>query len=41
LNRQREGAPIVATTIVAVLQPVLMVVLMQRWFVKGLVERKK
>jgi ABC-type glycerol-3-phosphate transport system permease component len=41
MNRLRDGAPIVATTIVAMLPPVLVVVRLQRWFVKGLMERKK
>jgi len=30
-----------ATTLLAVLPPVLVVILMQRWFVKGLVEAEK
>jgi sn-glycerol 3-phosphate transport system permease protein len=30
-----------ATTLLAVLPPVMVVLLMQRWFVKGLVEAEK
>jgi sn-glycerol 3-phosphate transport system permease protein len=41
MNPLRERAPMVATAVVAMLPPVLVVVLMQRWFVKGLVETEK
>ena len=32
---------VMATTVLAVLPPALVVVLMQKWFVKGLVETEK
>jgi len=38
---QNDWNLIMATTIFAMLPPVLVVVLMQRWFVKGLVDTEK
>ncbi|MBN9530381.1 MAG: sn-glycerol-3-phosphate ABC transporter permease UgpE [Alphaproteobacteria bacterium] len=40
-DAQAEWNLVMATTILALLPPVLVVVLMQRWFVKGLVETEK
>jgi sn-glycerol 3-phosphate transport system permease protein len=38
---QTDWNLIMATTVLALLPPVTVVVLMQRWFVKGLVETEK
>ena len=38
---QQDWPVIMATTILAMIPPVLVVVLMQRWFVKGLIETEK
>ena len=38
---QQDWPVIMATTILAMIPPVLIVVLMQRWFVKGLIETEK
>src|ERR1700730_297626 len=40
-DAQTEWHIVMATTLLAVLPPVLVVLLMQRWFVKGLVEAEK
>jgi sn-glycerol 3-phosphate transport system permease protein len=40
-DAQTEWSVVMATTVLALLPPVLIVVLMQRWFVKGLVETEK
>jgi sn-glycerol 3-phosphate transport system permease protein len=40
-DTQTEWPIVMATTLLAVLPPVLVVLLMQRWFVKGLVEAEK
>jgi len=40
-DTQTEWQIVMATTLLAVLPPVLVVLLMQRWFVKGLVEAEK
>jgi sn-glycerol 3-phosphate transport system permease protein len=40
-DAQTEWNIVMATTILAMLPPILVVVLMQRWFVKGLVESEK
>jgi sn-glycerol 3-phosphate transport system permease protein len=40
-DAQTEWNIVMATTVLALLPPVLIVVLMQRWFVKGLVETEK
>jgi len=40
-DTQTEWHIVMATTLLAVLPPVLVVLLMQRWFVKGLVEAEK
>jgi len=40
-DAQTEWHLVMATTILAMLPPVAVVVLMQRWFVKGLVESEK
>jgi sn-glycerol 3-phosphate transport system permease protein len=40
-DAQTEWSIVMATTVLALLPPVLIVVLMQRWFVKGLVESEK
>jgi len=40
-DSQTEWHLVMATTILAILPPVLVVVLMQKWFVKGLVETEK
>jgi sn-glycerol 3-phosphate transport system permease protein len=40
-DAQTEWSVVMATTVLAMLPPVLIVVLMQRWFVKGLVETEK
>ena len=40
-DTQTEWQIVMATTLLAVLPPVLVVILMQRWFVKGLVEAEK
>jgi sn-glycerol 3-phosphate transport system permease protein len=40
-DAQTEWHIVMATTLLAVLPPVLVVRLMQRWFVKGLVEAEK
>jgi sn-glycerol 3-phosphate transport system permease protein len=36
-----EWNRVMATTVLALLPPVAVVILMQRWFVKGLVETEK
>jgi sn-glycerol 3-phosphate transport system permease protein len=40
-DAQNDWNLIMATTILAMLPPVLVVVFMQRWFVKGLVDSEK
>ena len=40
-DAQAQWPLIMATTMLAMLPPVAIVVLMQRWFVKGLVEPEK
>jgi sn-glycerol 3-phosphate transport system permease protein len=40
-DAQTEWSIVMATTVLALLPPVLIVLLMQRWFVKGLVETEK
>ncbi len=40
-STQNEWNIIMATAVLAMLPPVLVVVLMQRWFVKGLTETEK
>jgi sn-glycerol 3-phosphate transport system permease protein len=40
-DAQTEWSIVMATTVLALLPPVMIVVLMQRWFVKGLVESEK
>ena len=40
-DTQTEWHIVMATTLLAVLPPVLVVILMQRWFIKGLVEAEK
>jgi sn-glycerol 3-phosphate transport system permease protein len=40
-DAQTEWSVVMATTVLALLPPVLIVILMQRWFVKGLVETEK
>jgi len=40
-DAQTEWSIVMATTVLALLPPVAIVILMQRWFVKGLVETEK
>jgi sn-glycerol 3-phosphate transport system permease protein len=40
-DAQNEWNVIMATAVMALLPPVLVVLLMQRWFIKGLVETEK
>jgi sn-glycerol 3-phosphate transport system permease protein len=40
-DSQNEWNTIMATAMMALLPPVLVVVLMQRWFIKGLTETEK
>ncbi len=40
-DNEAEWQIIMATTMLAMIPPVLVVVFMQRWFVKGLVESEK
>jgi sn-glycerol 3-phosphate transport system permease protein len=40
-DAQTEWNIVMATTVLAMLPPIAVVVLMQRWFVKGLVESEK
>jgi sn-glycerol 3-phosphate transport system permease protein len=40
-DQQNEWNIIMATAVLAMLPPVAVVVLMQRWFVKGLTETEK
>ena len=40
-DAQTEWPIVMATTLLAILPPVLVVLLMQRWFVRGLVESEK
>jgi sn-glycerol 3-phosphate transport system permease protein len=40
-DSQTEWNIVMATTVLAMLPPIAIVVLMQRWFVKGLVESEK
>ena len=40
-DAQTNGTSIMATAILAMIPPALVVLLMQRWFVKGLVDTEK
>ena len=40
-DTQTEWHIVMATTLLAIVPPVMVVVLMQRWFVRGLVEAEK